>query len=132
MNQNVYQISCICQHKLDRKWEVFKFQRIYAKHFNVKNQMKSMFAKIRSTYCIIHHKIQMICLIDLQKLITVYIFISLIDMSIIGENVPRIPSRVILAPKTSSNWDALQCMCHLILFILFINNIYWWHQLTFF
>ena len=43
MNQNIYQISCMCQHKTR---EVFRFQKIYAKHFNVKNQMKSMFATL--------------------------------------------------------------------------------------
>ena len=56
MNQNVYQISCMCQHKLARREEVFRFQRIYAKHFNVKNQIKSMFAYICNTYCIIQSK----------------------------------------------------------------------------
>ena len=61
----------MCQHKLGPRSEVLKFQRIYAKYFNVKNQMKSMFATICNTYCIIQCKIQMICYINSQKLITV-------------------------------------------------------------
>ena len=44
MNQNVYQTSCMCQHKLGLKIEVIRFQKIYEKHFSVKNQIKSMFA----------------------------------------------------------------------------------------
>ena len=44
MNQNVYKISCMCQRKLVRRHEVFRFQRFYAKHFNVKNEIKSKFA----------------------------------------------------------------------------------------
>ena len=69
MNQNEYQISYMCQHKLVRRREVFRYQRSYAKHFNVKNQMKSMFATICNTYCLIQYKIQMICVINSQKLI---------------------------------------------------------------
>ena len=64
MNQNAYQILCMCQNKLVRR-----FQRIYAKHFNVNNQKKSMFATICNTYCIIQCKIQTICYINSQKLI---------------------------------------------------------------
>ena len=67
MNQNVYEISCMCQHKLVRSGEFFRFKRIYAKNFNVKNQMKSMFATIYNTYCIMYCKIQMICYINSQK-----------------------------------------------------------------
>ena len=44
-----------------------KFQRIFAKHFNVKNQIKFMFATVWNIYCIIHCKIHMICLINSQK-----------------------------------------------------------------
>ena len=42
MNQNVYQISGMCQHKLVRRHEVFRFQRIYAKHLNVTNKIKQI------------------------------------------------------------------------------------------
>ena len=42
-------------------------------YFNVKNQIKSIFATICNTCCIIQCKIQMICYINSQKLITVYI-----------------------------------------------------------
>ena len=70
--RNLYQILCMCQcHKLGRKLEVLKFQRISDKHFNVKNQIKSMFAIICNTYCIIHCKIQIVFVIILQKLYTV-------------------------------------------------------------
>ena len=72
MNQNACQISCMCQYKLGRRWENLKFQWIYAKHFNVKNQIESMFATICNTYCIIHCKIKIICLINLQKLNSVH------------------------------------------------------------
>ena len=34
MNQNVYQILCMCQHNLGRRWKILRFQRISAKHFN--------------------------------------------------------------------------------------------------
>ena len=62
----------MCQHKLSRRYEVLKFLKIFTKHFDVKNQIKSMFATICNTYSIIHCKIQMICLINSQKkLITV-------------------------------------------------------------
>ena len=72
MNQNVNQSSYMCQHKLVRRHKVFRFQRFFAKHFNVKNQMKSMFATICNTYSIIQCKIQMICYINSQKIIRVY------------------------------------------------------------
>ena len=36
----------MCQHKLVRRHEVFRFQRIYVKHFNVTNKIKSMFETI--------------------------------------------------------------------------------------
>ena len=39
VNQNVYQISCMCQHKLNLRRKVLRFQRISAKHLNVKNQI---------------------------------------------------------------------------------------------
>ena len=61
MSQSVYQISCICQHKVVRRHQVFRFQRIYAKHFNVKNQMKQIFTTICNMYCIIQCKVQMNC-----------------------------------------------------------------------
>ena len=51
--------------------EVFRFQRIYAKYFNVRNQIKSMFSTICNTYCIIQCKIKIICYINSQKLIAV-------------------------------------------------------------
>ena len=70
MEQNVYQISCICQHTWVEYNEVLRFQRISAKHFNIKNQIKSVFAIVFNAYCIIHCKIQMICLINSQKNIT--------------------------------------------------------------
>ena len=69
MKQNVYQISCICQHIWLKDNEILIFQRISAKHFNIKNQIKSAFVKICNTYCIIQCKIQMICYINSQKLI---------------------------------------------------------------
>ena len=56
MNQKVYQISCMCQHKHGLRREVFRFKRINAKHFNVLNQIKSMFA----TQC----KIDLIKMLD--------------------------------------------------------------------
>ena len=46
IKQNVYQISYICQHTWVKGNEVLKFQRIYAKHFNVENQIKSVFATV--------------------------------------------------------------------------------------
>ena len=61
----------MCQHKLVRCHQVFRFQKIYAKHFNVTNQIKSMFATTSNTYCIIQCKIQLICYINSQKLIRV-------------------------------------------------------------
>ena len=70
--KNVNQISFICQDKLSQRKEVLKFQSISAKYFNVKTLIKSMFVTICNTYCIIHCKIQMIFMINLQKLITVY------------------------------------------------------------
>ena len=66
---NVYEISCMCQHKLGWRWEGLKFQMISSKHFNVKNQIKSVFATVCNTYCIIHCKIQMNCLINSQSLL---------------------------------------------------------------
>ena len=68
IKQNVYQISWICQHKSGLRRDVMRFQRVYAKHFNVKKQIKSVFATICNTYCTIHCKIQMIFLINLKKL----------------------------------------------------------------
>ena len=76
MKQNVYQIPCICQHTLVKDNEVFKFQRIYAKHFNTKNRIKSVFATICNTYYIIQCKIYMICLINSKKRITVQPILS--------------------------------------------------------
>ena len=70
MKQNVYQISCICQHIWAEDNEVLRFQRIPAKHFNVKNQIKSVFATVYNKYYAIHCKIQMICWMNSQKLIT--------------------------------------------------------------
>ena len=64
----------ICQHTWVKDNEVLKFQRTSAKHFNVKNQIKSMFATICNTYCIIQCKIPMICLINSQRFITVYTY----------------------------------------------------------
>ena len=64
MNQKVHQISCMCQHKHGLRREVFRFKRIYAKHFNVSNQMKSIFATICNTYCIIQCKIDLIKMFD--------------------------------------------------------------------
>ena len=61
----------MCQHKLGLRREVMRIQRIYAIHFNVKNLIKSMLATICNTYCIIQCKIQMICYINSQNLITV-------------------------------------------------------------
>ena len=73
MKQNVYQISCIWQHTWVKNNEFLRFQSISAKHFNVKNQMVSVFATVFNAYCIIHCNIQMICLINSQKLITVLV-----------------------------------------------------------
>ena len=46
------------------KWvednEVLKFQSDSAENLILKNQIKSVFEKSWKTYCIIHHKIQMI------------------------------------------------------------------------
>ena len=44
MKQNVYQISCICQHTWIEGNEALGFQIISAKDFNVKNKIKSVFA----------------------------------------------------------------------------------------
>ena len=60
-----------------RREEVLKFQRISDKLFIVKKQIKSMFAAVYNTYCIIPntiyiYNIQMIFMIILRKLITVY------------------------------------------------------------
>ena len=44
MIQDVYQISCICQHTCVEDNEVLRFQRISANHFIVKNQIKSVLA----------------------------------------------------------------------------------------
>ena len=44
-----------------------KFQEIYAKHFNIKNQIKSMFAAVCITYYIFHCKTQMNLSINSQK-----------------------------------------------------------------
>ena len=74
INQNLYQIWCMCQHKPILKKEIFIFQKIYAKHFNLENRIKSMFATIFNKCCIIQCKIQIFCLVNSQKLITVYIF----------------------------------------------------------
>ena len=41
-----------------------------------------MFETVFNTYCIIHCKNKMICLINLQKLITVYILINLFIQNI--------------------------------------------------
>ena len=71
MNQNVYQISCMCQHKHVRRHQILRFQRIYARHFNVTNQIKSMFATTCNTYSTIQCKIQIIRYINSQKLTTV-------------------------------------------------------------
>ena len=73
MKQIVYQISYICQHTLVEDNEVLIFQSISAKHLNKihNNQIKSVFATFCNTYCIIHWKIQIICLINSEKLITV-------------------------------------------------------------
>ena len=49
--------------------EVLKFQRISAKPFNVRNQIKSVFVTVCNTCCIINCKIQMI---NSQKLIKVW------------------------------------------------------------
>ena len=38
MKQNVYQISCICQHTLVHDNKVFAFKRVSVKYLNVKNQ----------------------------------------------------------------------------------------------
>ena len=57
------------QHKLGRLCEVLKFQMIYAKHLNVKYQIKSILATICNTYCIIHCKIQIICLTISQRIL---------------------------------------------------------------
>ena len=65
MNQDLYQISCICQHTWVQDNDILKFQRISAKHFFVKSQIKSMFA----TNCIVHCKIQMIFMVILQNIL---------------------------------------------------------------
>ena len=83
MNQNIFQILCMCQHKFGQRWRVMKFQRMYAKHFNKKNQVKSIFATICSTYCIIQCKIKMICLIYSQKLITVHVIINQLYLALV-------------------------------------------------
>ena len=66
MNQNVF---------VKIKWvednEVLKFQRISAKHLNVKNKIN-----VCSTYCLIHYKIQMVFMIILQKLLHCAFFIN--------------------------------------------------------
>ena len=71
MKQNVSQISCIFQHTWVEDNEFLRFQGISAKHLNVKNQIELMFATICNTFCIIHCKIQMICFINSQELISV-------------------------------------------------------------
>ena len=79
MNQNVYQISYMCQHKLGRRLVVLRFRRIYPKHFNVKKSNEINVFKICNTYCVIHCKIQMIILINSQKLIKVFAFLDLLE-----------------------------------------------------
>ena len=74
----IYRYRVLCQHKLGRRKEVLKFQKISAKIFNVRNQMKSMFATICNKYCIIHCKIKIICLMNSQKLITVFVRIIIL------------------------------------------------------
>ena len=73
MKQNIYQISCICQYTNIEDNEGLKLQMFYVKHFNVKNKIKSIFATICNTYRIIQYKIQMICLINSQKNLLMYI-----------------------------------------------------------
>ena len=46
-----------------------RFQNFSAKHFNVKKSNK---ISVCNTYCIIQCKFQIICLMNLQKLITVW------------------------------------------------------------
>ena len=72
MNQNVNQILCICQHTWVEDNEVLRFLMISAKNFNVKNIIKSMFATVYNTYCIIHGKVQMVYLIDSQIFMIVW------------------------------------------------------------
>ena len=63
------------------KSKVLKFQRISAKHFIVKIQIKFVFATACNTYCIIHCKIQMNFLTISQKLITLMTLVkSVIEM----------------------------------------------------
>ena len=62
----------MCQHELDKTREVLKFQMISAKHFNVKNQIKSMFKTICNMYCIIKCKNQIICYLLYKFAITYY------------------------------------------------------------
>ena len=71
MEQNLYQISCNCQHNWIENNEVLKFQKISGKHSNVKKQIKSVFATVCNTYCIICRKIQMIFFDNSKKLVTV-------------------------------------------------------------
>ena len=68
MNQNAYQISCMCQHKLVWRHKVFRFQRILCETFQCKKSNK---INVCNTYCKINCKIQMICLINSLELITV-------------------------------------------------------------
>ena len=63
----------ICQHTWVKDNEALKFQRTSAKHFNVKNQIKSVFETVDKTHYIIHCNIQMICLIYSHKLTSVYV-----------------------------------------------------------
>ena len=55
---------------------MFDFKNQYDNLFNVKNQIKSIFAAICNMYSIIHCKIQLICLINSQKLLTVKLLIT--------------------------------------------------------
>ena len=67
-----YESKCVNINSVedDESWNFRGFLR--AKHFNVKNPIKSMFVTICNAYFIIKFKIQMICFIISQKLITVY------------------------------------------------------------
>ena len=56
---------------------------ISVKHFNIKNQIKLMFA----TICIIHCKVQMISLINSQKLITVLTLVLLGNILSFAEKI---------------------------------------------
>ena len=84
MKQNVYQLSCTCQHTQVEDKEFLRFQMISVKHLNEKKNKLNHCLQQFVTH--IHCKIQMICLINLQKLITVWVSTVFLKSKIYQKN----------------------------------------------